>query len=56
MFEPFYQAPGYPPGITSGAGIGLTIVKSLAESAGMEVRLENRDKGGLKVEINRFKQ
>jgi CheY-like chemotaxis protein len=55
-FEPFYQVPGYPPGITSGAGIGLAIVKSLAESAGMKVRLANTAKGGLKVEINRFKQ
>jgi two-component system phosphate regulon sensor histidine kinase PhoR len=53
VFEPFYQVNRNIPGDKAGAGIGLSIVRSLAESANREVRLEAGIKGGLKAIIER---
>lgn len=55
VVEPFYQIGRGNTGDKTGAGIGLSIVRSLAESANREIRLEKSSKGGLKAVIERKK-
>jgi two-component system sensor histidine kinase KdpD len=45
IFEPFYRPPGSPSEV-SGAGLGLSIARRLAEAQGGSVRCEPRDDGG----------
>ncbi|CAI8985700.1 two-component system, OmpR family, sensor histidine kinase QseC [Pseudomonas sp. IT-P258] len=51
LFERFYSR-----GNDQGAGLGLTIVKAIADRFGGQVKLENRTPGGLRatLEIRRF--
>jgi signal transduction histidine kinase/DNA-binding response OmpR family regulator len=51
VFEPFYQVYRNFTGNTSGAGLGLSIVKRLAELNDCSVSLVTGSLGGLKVEI-----
>lgn len=44
LFERFYSR-----GNDHGAGLGLTIVQSIANRLGGQVRLENRPSGGLRA-------
>jgi DNA-binding response OmpR family regulator/two-component sensor histidine kinase len=53
VFETFYQVYRNASGNTVGVGLGLSIVKRLAESAGMAIRLEAGKQGGLKVTIEK---
>jgi CheY-like chemotaxis protein len=52
VFEPFYQVNRDLPASKTGVGIGLSIAKTLAESALCGVTLENRDEGGLRAVIS----
>jgi two-component system, OmpR family, sensor histidine kinase KdpD len=45
IFEPFYRPPGSPPDAGS-AGLGLSIVRRIAEAQGGSVAFEPRDGGG----------
>lgn len=47
--ERFYRPPGQE---KSGSGLGLSIVKNIAELHGMRVRFANRPQGGFVVKIN----
>jgi DNA-binding response OmpR family regulator/anti-sigma regulatory factor (Ser/Thr protein kinase) len=51
VFETFYQVCRDLTGTIAGAGLGLSIVKKLSESAGYSVELGESDSGGLKVTI-----
>jgi DNA-binding response OmpR family regulator/anti-sigma regulatory factor (Ser/Thr protein kinase) len=53
VFETFYQGYKNFTGNTAGAGLGLSIVKRLAESNNCAVRLETGGSGGLKVVISK---
>ena len=46
VFDRFYRAPGAPPG---GSGLGLSIVKAIAERCGGRVWLERSPQAGLRV-------
>ena len=43
VFEKFFRAPGTPPG---GVGLGLSIVKNIAEIHNGRVHVHNRPEGG----------
>ncbi|MEO6378431.1 MAG: ATP-binding protein, partial [Caulobacteraceae bacterium] len=47
VFEPFVRLEGSRNEATGGTGLGLTLVKAIAEGHGGAVRLENRPGGGL---------
>ncbi len=47
IFEPFYQGRASP----SGAGLGLTLVRQIAERHGGSVRCLPRDGGGARFEV-----
>jgi signal transduction histidine kinase len=47
VFEPFVRLESSRNGATGGTGLGLTLVKAIAEGHGGAVRLENRPGGGL---------
>lgn len=47
VFEPFVRLESSRNEFTGGTGLGLTLVKAIAEGHGGEVRLENRPGGGL---------
>lgn len=46
LFERFYSR-----GNDQGAGLGLTIVRTIANRLGGQVRLENRPEGGLRATL-----
>jgi DNA-binding response OmpR family regulator/anti-sigma regulatory factor (Ser/Thr protein kinase) len=56
VFESFYQVQRDFSGNTGGLGLGLSIVKRLAESGNRVVKLEEPEAGGLRVVITRKKQ
>lgn len=49
VFEPFVRLEESRSGETGGAGLGLTLVKAIAEGHGGSITLENRDSGGLRA-------
>lgn len=49
VFQPFHRVEASRSPITGGAGLGLAIVRQLADANGWEVELRNRDGGGLEV-------
>jgi signal transduction histidine kinase len=51
VFEPFVRLEGSRNEETGGAGLGLTLVKAIAEGHGGRVTLENRDHGGLRARL-----
>lgn len=55
VFEPFYRIENSFTGDTTGCGLGLSIVKRLAESGNRAVSLGASSSGGLKVSIGRKK-
>ena len=52
MFEPFMRAERSRSRSTGGSGLGLTISRAIARAHGGDVRLQNRDKGGLRATIS----
>ncbi|PKL92086.1 MAG: hypothetical protein CVV21_04880 [Candidatus Goldiibacteriota bacterium HGW-Goldbacteria-1] len=52
-FDSFYQGYRNSSGNTPGVGLGLSIVKRLAETAGLETRLEITKYGGLRVIVEK---
>jgi len=51
VFEPFVRLEGSRNEETGGAGLGLTLVKAIAEGHGGKVTLENRAHGGLRARM-----
>jgi signal transduction histidine kinase len=51
VFEPFVRLEDSRSAETGGAGLGLTLVKAIAEGHGGSVTLENRETGGLRVTL-----
>jgi len=51
VFEPFVRLEGSRNEDTGGAGLGLTLVKAIAEGHGGRVTLENRPHGGLRARM-----
>jgi signal transduction histidine kinase len=51
VFEPFVRLESSRNAETGGTGLGLTLVKAIAEGHGGAVVLENRDKGGLRARM-----
>ncbi len=51
VFEPFYRVEDSRNRDTGGTGLGLTIAKSIAQSHGGELTLENRPGGGLEARL-----
>ncbi len=51
VFEPFVRLETSRSTETGGTGLGLTLVKSIAEGHGGEIILENRDSGGLRATL-----
>jgi len=51
VFEPFYRVEDSRNRDTGGTGLGLTIAKSIAQSHGGELTLENRPSGGLEARL-----
>lgn len=49
MFEPFARAENSRSRSTGGSGLGLTIARAIARSHNGDVRLENRESGGLRA-------
>jgi signal transduction histidine kinase len=52
VFEPFVRLESSRNEFTGGTGLGLTLVKAIAEGHGGQVRLENRPGGGLCVRMH----
>ena len=52
VFEPFVRLEGSRNEDTGGTGLGLTLVKAIAEGHGGRVRLENRAEGGLRARMH----
>ena len=52
VFEPFVRLEGSRNGATGGTGLGLTLVKAIAEGHGGAVILENRPGGGLRARMH----
>jgi signal transduction histidine kinase len=52
VFEPFVRLESSRNLETGGTGLGLTLVKAIAEGHGGQVILENRAEGGLRVRMN----
>ncbi len=51
VFEPFVRLETSRSAETGGSGLGLTLVKAIAEGHGGTITLENRDTGGLRVRL-----
>lgn len=51
VFEPFVRLETSRSSETGGSGLGLTLVKAIAESHGGAIRLENREQGGLSARL-----
>ena len=51
VFEPFHRVEGSRSRETGGTGLGLAVVRSMIRAHGGEVRLANRDAGGLEAEV-----
>lgn len=51
VFDPFYRLEGSRNRDTGGTGLGLTIAKSIAQTHGGELTLENRPGGGLDARL-----
>ena len=49
VFEPFVRLEGSRSSETGGAGLGLTLVRAIAEGHGGSISLENRQRGGLRA-------
>jgi signal transduction histidine kinase len=52
IFDKFYQAPGTAGGSRPGTGIGLAVVRGLAEAMGAEVHARPSELGGLAVDVD----
>jgi len=52
VFEPFVRLESSRNEFTGGTGLGLTLVKAIAEGHGGDVHLENRPGGGLCVRMH----
>jgi signal transduction histidine kinase len=52
VFEPFVRLEASRSAETGGSGLGLTLVKAIAEGHGGTVSLQNRSEGGLRVRLN----
>jgi signal transduction histidine kinase len=52
VFEPFVRLESSRNEATGGTGLGLTLVKAIAESHGGAVKLENRPGGGLRARMH----
>jgi signal transduction histidine kinase len=52
VFEPFVRLESSRNAATGGTGLGLTLVKAIAEGHGGAVRLENRSEGGLRARLD----
>ena len=52
VFEPFVRLESSRNEDTGGTGLGLTLVKAIAEGHGGGVKLENRAQGGLRVRMH----
>jgi len=52
VFEPFVRLEGSRNNETGGTGLGLTLVKAIAEGHGGGVSLENREGGGLRARLS----
>ena len=51
MFEPFVRLETSRSAETGGTGLGLTLVKAIAEGHGGNIGLENRAEGGLRATL-----
>jgi signal transduction histidine kinase len=51
VFKPFYRVDGSRSRETGGTGLGLAIARSVAESHGGRLTLENRAEGGLEAKL-----
>ena len=51
VFEPFVRLDGSRSRDTGGAGLGLAIARTIVRGHGGDVRLENREGGGLRVTV-----
>jgi signal transduction histidine kinase len=51
VFDPFVRLETSRSTETGGSGLGLTLVKAIAESHGGAIALENRDEGGLRARL-----
>ncbi|HKT53743.1 MAG TPA: ATP-binding protein [Caulobacteraceae bacterium] len=51
VFEPFYRYEGSRSRETGGIGLGLAVVRSIAQAHGGEACLHNRDRGGLTARV-----
>lgn len=51
VFQPFFRCDESRNPETGGSGLGLSVVKSVAHAHGGEVRLSNREEGGLQAEL-----
>ncbi len=51
VFEPFVRLESSRNTSTGGTGLGLTLVKAIAEGHGGSIALENREQGGLRVRM-----
>ena len=49
VFEPFHRLEGSRSRETGGTGLGLSIARSIAQECGGDIRLRNRDDGGLEA-------
>ena len=52
VFEPFVRLESSRNAATGGTGLGLTLVKAIAEGHGGAIVLENRARGGLRARMH----
>jgi signal transduction histidine kinase len=51
VFEPFYRTEGSRNRDTGGAGLGLSVVRIIAQAHGGDAALSNRREGGLRARV-----